>query len=107
MNNFHDEEIFGIDYDNEQQKLFLRTKNHNILEFKNVVFFEQKNFSMQNVIFDIHKYDSKGLPAFLLEQFPILSFFQGENEMYDILYISPSAGLEMVIVMRDYKDTGL
>ena len=53
MNNFHDEEIFGIDYDNEQQKLFLRTKNHNILEFKNVVFFEQKNFSMQNVIFDM------------------------------------------------------
>ena len=86
---------------------FLRTKNHNILEFKNVVFFEQKNFSMQNVIFDIHKYDSKGLPAFLLEQFPILSFFQGKNEMYDILYISPSAGLEMVIVIGDCKNTEL
>ena len=86
---------------------FLRTKNHNILEFKNVVFFEQKNFSMQNVIFDIHKYDSKGLPAFLLEQFPVLSFFQGKNEMYDILYISPSTGLEMVIIIGDCKNTEL
>lgn len=107
MNNFHDEEIFGIDYDNEQHKLFLRTKNHKILEFKNVVFFEQKNFSMQNVIFDIHEYDSKGLPAFLLEQFPVLGFFQGKSEMYDILYISPSTGLEMVIVMENYKNTEL
>lgn len=44
MNNFHDEEIFGIDYDDEQHKLFLRTKNHKMLEFKNVVFFEQKIF---------------------------------------------------------------
>ena len=85
----------------------LRTKNHNILEFKNVVFFEQKNFSMQNVIFDIHQYDSKVLPAFLLEQFPILSFFQGKNETYDILYISPSTGLEMVIVIGDCKNTEL
>ena len=87
MNNFHDEEIFGIDYDDEQHKLFLRTKNHKMLEFKNVVFFEQKNFSMQNVIFDIHQYDSKGLPAFLLEQFPILSFFK-EKMKYMIFYTS-------------------
>ena len=107
MNNFHDEEIFGIDYDDEQHKLFLRTKSHKMLEFKNVVFFEQKNFSMQNVIFDIHQYDSKGLPAFLLEQFPILRFFQGKNEMYDILYINPSTGLEMVIIIGDCKNTEL
>lgn len=62
---------------------------------------------MQNVIFDIHQYDSRGLPAFLLEQFPILSFFQRKNEMYDILYINPSTGLEMVIVMENDKNTEL
>ena len=62
---------------------------------------------MQNVIFDIHQYDSKVLPAFLLEQFPVLSFFQGKNETYDILYISPSTGLEMVIVIGDCKNTEL
>ena len=62
---------------------------------------------MQNVIFDIYQCDSKGLPAFLLEQFPILRFFQEKNEMYDILYISPSTGLEMVIVMENDKNTEL
>ena len=103
INDFHDEEVFGIEYNDEQHKLFLKITNHNILEFNNVIFFEQKNFSMHNVIFDIHEYNSKELPAFLLEQFPVLNFFQEKNETYDVLYIDPSTGLEMVIVIENHK----
>lgn len=63
-----------MEYHEANHQLLLKTKDNGTLLFNDVLFFEQKNFSIQNVIFDMLNFNSKNIPPHIAERFESLDF---------------------------------
>lgn len=96
----HDKKIIGMLYTQDNNKLIFYLNNDESIIFNNVSFFKIDNFSDENVIFEIFKFNSNNVPSHLLESYPSLLGFVESDLNYEISYINSSVGAEGVIVIN-------
>lgn len=67
-------------------------------EFTCVADFSFNGFFQHNVLFDIYEYTLETLPARIAAEFPVLSYYLHSGEPWNIVHLSPSAGMGGIIV---------
>jgi len=109
MDGFHDAEIYGLNINKEKGRfeLFIVNSNNNniILYFENPVFWEFNFLSLQNSVYEITIFDKDEIPEFIIQEYKELIPFKN-NDYYDnykLVYISPSTGLEGVILFKSFN----
>lgn len=95
---FQNARITGIRHIHAEDKLVLSFDDLPDREFYSVVDFSLNGFFPHNVLFDLHEYSLKTLPARIAAEFPVLSYYLHSGEEWQIFYLSPSAGLGGIIV---------
>lgn len=96
----HDKEIIGYKFDKTQKLLHIYIEEDEII-FKDIVFFEFTDISMQNVIFEVRSFRNQTISDELIEIFPTLSFYKNIQKTYQCFHIYPSAGLEAIIICEE------
>jgi hypothetical protein len=110
MQNWHDAEIIGLQYEKETEALFvfilLANKEKYTLKFKDVVDWSFSPFESQNIIFDVHEYDDKNLPDEIKQECQIPEEYlkmlceKSENTK-TLFYIESSVGLNGYIIAKE------
>ncbi|EMB6014357.1 hypothetical protein V6N22_000277 [Providencia stuartii] len=96
--NFHDVNIYGIFYIEEEETLELFLSNNKKLRFERVIHWDFSEFEKQNIIFDIKQYQE--VPLWIKENFGI----KKELPLNNLLcYIDSSVGLSGIIIYRNVK----
>ncbi len=90
--------IISIHHDHAQDKLIMGFEGLPVHEFTCVVDFALHGFYPQNILFDIHEYNTQTLPAKIAAEFPLLSYYLHSGDEWQIFYLSPQAGMGGVIV---------
>ncbi|SUA35694.1 Uncharacterised protein [Neisseria zoodegmatis] len=101
LNSYHDKEIVGYYFDKVKKILHIYIEEDKKIIFKNIIFFEFTEISMQNVIFELRSFNSKTMSDELLEIFPTLAFYKAIQKTYQCFHVYPSVGLEGIIICEE------
>ena len=103
-NEFHDDEIIGIDYDQKTEVLKLSIRKSlddklEVLVVEKVVDLDLGPFRYQNVIFGIKEYEADELSESIIKEFEIDDFYI-RNKKHGFLIIDSSIGMSGYIIFR-------
>jgi hypothetical protein len=104
---FHDDEIFGIEYNSKEQSLRLlirkEDKREFVLQFKDVLDWTLSPFEAQNSLFDLKEYDSSISKA----EIEYYDIFEAElsylNSGFKAYCLDPSVGMGGVIFAKGFE----